>query len=180
VIPNTPFNPGEDREPTSPWYCPHRARQLVVRTYANGAASAWEQCTACGQAPKAIKSPVPLAELPPWDEGIRERFAEQGRAELERRRNAVAEERATRSVEWWAWYDSYRETPRWQELRHRVLERARGTCEAYSDGCTRIATQVHHLTYDHVGDEPIFDLVAICKHCHDKITTRDRENRKVA
>lgn len=37
-------------------------------------------------------------------------------------------------------------------------------------GCrVRRATQVHHLTYDHVGNEFLFELVAICETCHTRL-----------
>lgn len=66
--------------------------------------------------------------------------------------------------EWWAWYNSYLESPRWINLRKKVFERCRGVCE----GCARSkATQVHHLTYDHVGKEMLFELVGICDQCHE-------------
>jgi hypothetical protein len=29
---------------------------------------------------------------------------------------------------------------------------------------------VHHLTYAHIGAEPLFDLVAICSCCHKELS----------
>ena len=46
------------------------------------------------------------------------------------------------------------------------------------EGCgVRRAAQVHHLTYEHVGDELLFELVAVCGQCHDRITAQARERR---
>lgn len=53
----------------------------------------------------------------------------------------------------------------WARKRSLVLERANHTCE----GCgIRRATQVHHLTYKHVYDEFLWELVATCDECHDR------------
>ena len=54
----------------------------------------------------------------------------------------------------------------WKKKRGKVLERASGICE----GCLeKPATQVHHLSYEHVGDEYLFELVAVCDACHDNL-----------
>lgn len=66
---------------------------------------------------------------------------------------------------WWAWYDQYLLSPEWRDLRERVFDRSDGRCE----GCRNLnATQVHHLTYERVGAELLFDLVAVCDECHEK------------
>lgn len=68
-----------------------------------------------------------------------------------------------RKREWFDWYNDYLASPKWQRRRQFVLKRAGGTCE----GCGAAkATHVHHLTYDRVGDEMLFDLVAVCESCH--------------
>lgn len=65
-----------------------------------------------------------------------------------------------------AWYAEYLETDVWREKRLQVLARARNTCE----GCGLVKpTQVHHLTYERVGREMLFDLVAVCDDCHREI-----------
>jgi hypothetical protein len=71
-------------------------------------------------------------------------------------------------------YSAYRRGPDWAWRRKAVFKRADGLCE--SCGRQR-ATEVHHKTYDHIFDEPLFDLAAICRECHEKITKRDRERR---
>jgi hypothetical protein len=40
-----------------------------------------------------------------------------------------------------------------------------------------VATQVHHLTYKHIFEEPLFDLVAICDECHEMVSRRDQANK---
>ena len=73
------------------------------------------------------------------------------------------------------WYHRYLQSPQWQRKRQLVLKRANGICE----GCgLNKATQVHHLTYERIGDEMLFDLVAVCDQCHDEV--HDSEARGAA
>lgn len=63
-------------------------------------------------------------------------------------------------------YDIYLKTPGWRARRAKVMKRANGICE----GCLeRQATQVHHLTYGHVFEEFMFELVAVCDECHARV-----------
>ena len=75
-------------------------------------------------------------------------------------------DRAAEQERWWRAYDAYLESPQWRRRRELVLRRARSTCE----GCgERRATQVHHLSYDRVSTEMLFELVAVCDRCHASI-----------
>jgi 5-methylcytosine-specific restriction endonuclease McrA len=75
-------------------------------------------------------------------------------------------EREIEKAAWWKWYNQYLLSPQWMEKRRLVFDRCRGLCE----GCRNSkAVQVHHLTYVRVGDEMLFDLVAVCLDCHEKI-----------
>lgn len=63
-------------------------------------------------------------------------------------------------------YAEYLRSPAWASKRERVMQRAGGVCE----GCRgRPATEVHHLTYEHVTQEFLFELVAICGDCHARL-----------
>jgi len=89
-------------------------------------------------------------------------MAEQRKAECER----IERARLQQNKEWWDWYNAYLRSPAWRERAAQVRRRAGGICE----GCgTQAATQVHHLTYKHVGKEFLWELRAICEECHDRI-----------
>lgn len=63
-------------------------------------------------------------------------------------------------------YDAYLGSPEWRYVRAKVWKRAGGVCE----GClTCAATDVHHLTYRNLFAEFMFQLVALCRGCHDRI-----------
>jgi 5-methylcytosine-specific restriction endonuclease McrA len=63
-------------------------------------------------------------------------------------------------------HNAYLSSPEWRARRKLVLDRSQGLCE----GC-RLAppTEVHHLSYEHWGHELLFELVALCGDCHDRI-----------
>jgi 5-methylcytosine-specific restriction endonuclease McrA len=73
------------------------------------------------------------------------------------------------SSHWKRWYAAYQLSDAWRDRRRKVLERANHLCEACRE---RRATEVHHLHYMRVGYEPLFDLVAICRECHETLHRR--------
>jgi len=80
--------------------------------------------------------------------------------------NGTGEDTRPRDAAWWQRYDTYLATSEWASVRERVLARAGGLCE----GCRlQPASIAHHLTYCRMGSEMIFDLVAVCRQCHDAI-----------
>lgn len=110
-----------------------------------------------------------------WYKPIRDAW-EQWRDKNKERLPALLtpEQREEANRRWWRQYNGYLETPEWARRRAKVFERAGRLCEACRDAP---ATEVHHLTYDHVFDEPLFDLAAVCHDCHETITRLDRERR---
>lgn len=70
-----------------------------------------------------------------------------------------------RNDDWKEKYPAYLQTQEWKIKREEVFRRDNYLCQFchhYS------ATQVHHLSYDNIFNEPLEDLVAICRTCHDK------------
>ena len=100
--------------------------------------------------------------------------AQKTRAQQIQSGRAWAEQRALEVKAWWEKYDEYLESDEWKGRRARVLRRAGHTCEACG---VATATQVHHLTYEHLFREPLFDLRAVCVPCHEYLTETDRRRR---
>jgi 5-methylcytosine-specific restriction endonuclease McrA len=67
-------------------------------------------------------------------------------------------------------YTPYLNSIEWKEKRNKVLIRDKYICQSC---LTNRATQVHHLTYAHVFNEPLFELTSICVPCHELITKLD-------
>jgi len=78
------------------------------------------------------------------------------------------------SAEWLAAHARYLESTAWDERRSAVLQRDKFQCQARLDRCTSKATQVHHLSYRHWRNEPLFDLISVCERCHQEITRMER------
>ena len=80
-----------------------------------------------------------------------------------------AEQREAQDERWQAWYQEYLGTTAWHNRRSLVLRRANGICE----GCMEAhATEVHHLTYAHAGNEFLWELKAVCRDCHERFHER--------
>lgn len=65
-----------------------------------------------------------------------------------------------------AWYRAYQEylaSPEWARIRDRVLQQYGYRCQGCWD---QEANQVHHLTYEHLGNELMFELLPLCGACH--------------
>jgi 5-methylcytosine-specific restriction endonuclease McrA len=93
-----------------------------------------------------------------------ERWA-RDREEWEKRRAAENAQRERERAEYRARYHAYLETPQWREKSQLVISRAGGVCQ----GCGKArATQAHHLTYEHIGNELLWELVAVCRPCHER------------
>jgi 5-methylcytosine-specific restriction endonuclease McrA len=56
-------------------------------------------------------------------------------------------------------------TREWRRIRKRVLDRDGHRCQLKLEGCTTLATHVHHLAGKAAGDEES-KLVAACPHCN--------------
>ena len=63
-------------------------------------------------------------------------------------------------------YIEYLQSDWWKKTRDEAIERAEHKCFC----CERpFDLQVHHLTYEHLGFEREYELVVLCKSCHDWI-----------
>ena len=61
-------------------------------------------------------------------------------------------------------YEKYKRSPAWHRKRDLVRERDKSLCV-----CGAQATEMHHKTYDNIGQEPLSDLVMLCKGCHNRL-----------
>lgn len=61
-------------------------------------------------------------------------------------------------------YKRYIHSADWRKTAEERMEMDHHTCRV----CGGRATDVHHLTYDHLGSEPMDDLVSLCRKCHNQ------------
>jgi hypothetical protein len=62
-------------------------------------------------------------------------------------------------------YNEYLKSKEWYVLRELIMKRDNCSCRVCSDD----AEEVHHLTYTRIFNESPYDLIAICRKCHDFI-----------
>jgi hypothetical protein len=133
-----------------------------------------EQCTACGNiTSNAIKKDgLNLSILPDADHDKRDQRLRKIDEEYFNMYKWVKDQRDQGDKQtFFEEYNKYLKSDEWLAKRAVVLKRDKYICQSC---LTQKATQVHHLTYRHVYNEPLFDLVAVCKPCHDIITIMDR------
>lgn len=156
------------RELQARYVCSHPATEVRKRESAAQVLSIYRQCTTCGQmVGSRLKrkdfSEGDIAAMPPCDDTLLSRYWANKDEEWKR---IEASESARVSEAMRIKYAAYRKTDKWKRKCELVMRRAQGVCE----GCReRKADEVHHLTYEHRGDEFLFELVAICRPCHERI-----------
>jgi len=152
--------------------CQHEQEELRRLDIAGGGVQYKMQCLACGRVGPAIAhaklDALQRLAAPPVDNGIRERYWQRCNDE---RAAAWQAQRDGHLGEWWERYNDYMASPEWAMKRRRVLMRDGHKCQACLE---RTATQVHHLSYRHLGSEPLYELISVCTPCHERITELDR------
>lgn len=160
--------------------CAHASVDIRAFVCSNGSVQYVKQCLVCGE---KVGNPIKKAEaiqargavefILPFDEHLREigrqTYERQCQVEREAKRAAdIAQHQQQRDAdqaEFDAWYEQYLGSQQWRERRAKVIRRANGICE----GCLEArAVVVHHTTYQHVGNELLFELVALCHPCHER------------
>lgn len=152
--------------------CNHPQKEIRVKyDRLNRPAYIW-QCLTCGQAiSTAIKKDTiqNIERVVSFDYLLEDNYNN-----LKKLRREELSRQPTCNDSFWREYNAYLLTDKWKMKRLKVLERDNYLCQA----CLETqATQAHHLTYKHVFNEPLFDLIAICQPCHDQLTELDRSQR---
>lgn len=145
--------------------CEHKSTTIRKRKTRSDSWQILQQCNTCG---KRVGTFLPqkdlnLETIPEWDRELEERSAES----LKRKTAAAWKVEKIKQVEAkLKEYDEYIESEDWRKIADKVLKRDKHTCQYCGDAK---AKQVHHLTYNRLYDEAMFDLVSVCVKCHDKL-----------
>lgn len=139
----------------------------------NGVMNYGHWCMDCGRWERKSKAEVPpeisLDALPLWNSKKQEKYWAERHEFHARRQEEIQEQNRLAQEERESAYAEYLKTERWQIKRAAVLKRD-PICKACG---VRKSQQAHHLTYDRIGDEPLFDLIGVCIPCHQKIHNHD-------
>lgn len=150
---------------------------FVKRLKSNGGYTLQKQCFSCGLKDgnfykfELVGGKKEVEKLPDFDEELEEQYYERKREESKIKWEF---KRLEKREEFFDVYNKYLQSDKWRLKRKKVLERDEYICKACE---TNIATQVHHTSYEFIYDEPLFDLVSVCKKCHDKIEYIKKENK---
>jgi formate-dependent nitrite reductase cytochrome c552 subunit len=60
-------------------------------------------------------------------------------------------------------YTSYLKSAHWDSIKKAYKKSG---YPQYCMGCKNSKFQLHHKTYKNIGNEPLEDLMPLCKHCH--------------
>lgn len=60
-------------------------------------------------------------------------------------------------------YELYLQSPEWRERREQLMETVGASCEFCGN---EEHLQVHHLSYEDLGQESLQQLAVLCKWCH--------------
>ena len=69
----------------------------------------------------------------------------------------------------------YLNSPEWSKLRHAVFTRDSFTCQICG---SQHSLQCHHISYAHLGDEPMEHLTTLCNSCHTSLHNQLGYDRK--
>lgn len=147
--------------------CEHPETEIRYQEDSLGRRQYFRQCLKCG---RFTTSALPHKDMhphnvyfPPVDLSLQ--VAWWKRRQI-RSRELTAELRNERQQEWQRDYEEHLQSAEWQTKREMVFERDRQMCQARLPGCRGRATEVHHKSYAHLGNEPLWDLESVCSNCH--------------
>lgn len=153
--------------------CKHADKQVMRVPVAGGAIQVRSVCMNCGERvgqAQSQKNAAWVATLPLFTQDTTEGY--QSRRYRERHTyllNLARIQHAERG-KFTTFYRNYMKSPEWYEKRDLVLKRCGGVCE----GCgIAPATEAHHVTYRHFGNEFLFELLGLCHGCHERIHAED-------
>lgn len=63
-------------------------------------------------------------------------------------------------------YAEYLRSPEWQETRAAAMERSGHRCQLCGQDDPKTVFDVHHNTYENLGEELPIDLIVLCRRCH--------------
>lgn len=147
--------------------CDNPSLVQIKKQTSNGGYQLRKQCLNCGFTTKNSDSAkgVDLSTVKAFNSEL----YDLRETEINQYRKKIKEFQLTKSdVRHKAWSNSHSthlQTFEWSELRQLVLKRDEYTCQC----CLKNkATEVHHRSYRHIGKEPAYELISLCRDCHQK------------
>jgi hypothetical protein len=133
----------------------------------NGGVQIRRQCMICGHILGNSRKRMPGDDnLPLIDRKSPELYDAQRKNKYDAIIQRHAHRQRDKDNSWFHEHTAYLSSDAWKEKRRLIFRRSAGICE----GCgVREAAEVHHLSYTHWQSEFLFELVAVCKECHERL-----------
>lgn len=153
--------------------CKHTDTQIMRVPVAGGAIQVRAVCTNCGERvgqAQSQRNASWVAALPLFTDDTSEGYRTRRHRERHSYLLNLARIQYAERGKFTAFYRGYMKSPEWHAKRDLILKRCGGVCE----GCgVAPATEAHHVTYRHFGNEFLFELLGLCHGCHDRIHAED-------
>jgi hypothetical protein len=156
----------ETYKAASPFNCIHQDSEIRDQVTSNGGIQRKKQCLQCGLAQSQALKIERTASVPPWDNGLWstwEQACNKRRTEIE---DNLISRQENFEYEGYTLYSEYLKSEEWKSQRRLVMNRDGDLCQACLE---KPAEEIHHLTYDHIFDEFLFELIAVCRPCHERL-----------
>jgi len=139
--------------------CINHNLEFVLYIIKNGSKRLIKQCLCCGEKQMQnykLNSVKNINEIPLYSLDLWNKYKDNQSLS----KNLYYEAKNERYEE----YVSYINSDKWQLLRKQVIKEYDGKCFF----CWEKGTDVHHKTYANFGNEPLSDLVLLCRKCHEE------------
>jgi 5-methylcytosine-specific restriction endonuclease McrA len=150
--------------------CNNHNLEFVRRYNSIGGKMLYKQCLQCGESHFKMYK---LSEVNNFDMLPKysfEKYDEYQNIKINEYRLVQKELRYQNKLLWYTDASEYYKSEKWKLKTKKVLKRDNYLCQCCLE---RQAVQVHHTTYEHYRNEPLFELISICVICHEAITKLD-------
>ncbi len=144
--------------------CLHKRAALTLQLRKGDKKFYRTQCLECGHIVQELRradlSEDEIRSAIPYDDSLTQQFYKRRN---ERYTELQQQQLRIQRYEFNERYANYLASDEWNEIRTKVLKRDKFLCQ----GCgVNRAVDVHHLTYERIYCEMLFDLIAVCRECH--------------
>jgi hypothetical protein len=153
----------------NPHLCKHPDVELRDYRTSSGGWQRKDQCKTCGIATSQAKPRNKEIIVPNWDIDLWKNWeanCNEKRSEIE---DDLIDRTANIEIIGYEYYEEYLRSAEWLKKRNLVLNRDDFVCQACLE---EPATEVHHQTYDQIFDEFLFDLISVCRKCHERLHSK--------
>ena len=150
----------------SPTNCAHVKSELRDYETSNGGWQRKEQCLTCGASTSQSKARDKQLVVPLGDRKLVTNWEASCSQKRQKIQDYLIDRTEKLEFTGHVFYEEYLKSDEWIKRRNLVLKRDKHLCQCCLE---ETASEVHHHTYDQIFDEFLFDLVSVCRKCHERV-----------